>query len=643
MERRWSNYINRRFGTRILSKWIVLCFDVVITAFTYGLTYILRYNFNLELISFTQFAENALVTTIIFTIAFLGFQSYDGIIRHSGEADARRLVLAGMAATIGCLLISIAGREVDMINIILPASIAIIHASLNIAILLFSRYVIKVLFFQATRNQAAPITVLIYGAGRRGLSVLQALKRDSQHNYHVAAFLDDNAFKINKSLEGLKIHDSAKLPELLKRYHIQQLIISIHDPHPERKTAVVEACLQYQVMIKSVPPVDAWINGKLSTQQIRNFQIEDLLGREPIYLENEKIEHAFRGKTILITGAAGSIGGELVRQLLDYHPGKLLLLDQAESALYDLNMELYFKLKELKSSTEYIIADITHEHRLEEIFTKYQPQVVFHAAAYKHVPLMELNPVEAVEVNVLGTMHLVDLAIAHRVEQFIMISTDKAVNPTSVMGASKRAAEIYVQEKSTLTTSTRFITTRFGNVLGSNGSAVHYFNRQIEAGGPLTITHPEVTRYFMTIPEACQLVLEAAVMGRTSEIYMFDMGEPVKILDLATKMVLLSGLEPGKDIQFLFTGLRPGEKLHEELTHDDEDTLPTHHEKIRIAIPKPYPKSEFTLRLRALQSAVEKGFEQDVVSRLKQIVPEYISQNSAYTALDTPEHTAKAG
>lgn len=634
MERKISNYINRTFGTRILSKWIVLLFDVSITAFTYGIAYILRYNFHSEQIQFILYLEHTFYTVLLFTIAFIVFRSFDGIIRHSGEADAKKLMLACSTASAASIVLSLAGRQFNNPPLTLPVSITIIHAFLNITLLLFSRYVIKVLFYQATRNNAAPTAVIIYGAGRRGTQVMQVLKRDTQHNYQITAFLDDNPSKVDKTIEGVKIYPSEKLPELLKKVVVKELIISIQNPDNDKKEEVVNTCLNKHILIKSVSPVEDWINGNLSMRQIRNYAIEDLLGRDPIRLENNIATQAIAHKIIMVTGAAGSIGSEIVRQLVHYKPNKLILLDQAESDLYDLQMELYFKLKESDIQCDYIVADITNKNRMAELFAVNKPQMIFHAAAYKHVPLMEVNAREAIEVNIYGTVHIADLAVEHQVEKFVMISTDKAVNPTSVMGATKRAAEIYIQEKTRNAGNTVFITTRFGNVLGSNGSVVQYFKKQIDAGGPLTITHPEVTRYFMTIPEACQLVLEAAVMGKTSEIYMFDMGEPVKIVDLATKMAMLSGLEPGKDIAFVFTGLRPGEKLHEELMHANENTLPTHNAKIRIAHTSQYDSSAVLQHLEAMQVAVWSGNTSEGVRFLKKLVPEFLSQNSNFTALD---------
>ena len=637
MAPRWSSYINRKFGTRILSKWIVLCFDIMLTMFTYSMAYILRYNFNLEQISYTVYVQDMLLTTGVFFVSYISFKSYDGIIRHSGEADAKRLVLSGITATIICISLSIVGKQVENAGITLPISIAIIHSSINIALLLFSRYVIKVLFYQATRNNAVPIPVIIYGAGRRGIQVLQALRRDTEHNYQIQAFLDDNPSKFNKTIEGIRIFSSAKLPELLSRLVVKELIIGIHNPKPENKLEVVNVCLERQVIVKSVPPVEDWISNKLQARQIKSIDIEDLLGREPIRLQNDHIKNAIAGKTVLITGAAGSIGSELVRQIIEYQPGKLILIDQAESDLYDLKMELMFKLQHKQLAAQFIIADITHEDRIKHIFETTSPQLVFHAAAYKHVPLMEEHALEAIHVNIFGTIHIVNLSMAHQVERCVLISTDKAINPTSVMGATKRAAEIYIQEKSRTNSVTTFITTRFGNVLGSQGSVVHYFHKQIEAGGPLTITDPEVSRFFMTIPEACQLVLEAAVMGKTSEIYTFDMGEPVKILDLAKKMVLLSGLVPEKDIKFTFTGLRPGEKLHEEVIHADENTLPTHHDKIRIASTAPYPADQVEIILQHLYTALQRQEPTAAVRALKQLIPEYMSNNSGYSSLDRPD------
>lgn len=644
MTERWNNYINREFGTRILSRWVVFGFDIIITIFTYGVAYILRYNFNVAAISFKDYLGDTFLTTLLFGICFIGFKSFDGIIRHSGIADALRLIKAGLAATLLVIIISGLSKTYHFTPGILPVAIAIIHAALSISLLIFSRYGIKVFFYQANRHKITPIPVVIYGAGRRGLSVLQALKNDTNTNYSVIAFLDDNASKINKTIEGIKIYSSKKLSTLLGKYAVEELIIGINDIDVNRKNEVVAYCLENQISVKSVPPVTDWINGQLSLQQIKNINIEDLLGREPILLENENLKNNFSGKTILISGAAGSIGSEMVKQILKFQPGELILLDQAESALFDVKMDLFFKLSNINCSIVYVICDITNYKRLEQIITNYKPQIIFHAAAYKHVPLMEQNVIEAIDVNIFGTKNLVDLAIANAVEKFVMISTDKAVNPTNVMGATKRAAEIYVQDKSKDTSiKTVFTTTRFGNVLGSNGSVVNYFSKQIEAGGPLTITHPEVTRYFMTIAEACQLVLEAATMGKTSELYLFDMGEPVKIIDLARKMVLLSGLEPEKDIPFIFTGLRPGEKLHEELLNTNENTLPTHHHKIKIAITTQYPSEVVQTHINNLKLALNSGDMIQAVTSLKAFIPEFISKNSDFETLDQSPKTEISG
>ncbi len=631
-----SNYINKKFGTRILSKWIVLGFDIIITIVAYIISYVLRFNFNINSISFSDFINHTIVTTIVFTLTFLLFKTYDGIIRHSGIADAVRLIKAGIAAIIICVTISFIARNTDSDFAALSSSIAIIHVTSTISILVFSRYVVRVLFFQSTKININPIPVLIYGAGRRGTNVLTALRNDNSKNYLVEGFLDDNESKINKTLEGIRIFPSGKIKDLIERFNIKELIIGIHVLDNSKKNSVIELCLEKGVNVKYVPPVDDWINGKLSLHQIRNFNIEDLLGREPISFENEQVKNEIFNKVILVTGAAGSIGSELVKQLISFKPSKIILVDQAESPLYDLHMELFFRIENIPEITlEFIVCDITNRKRITQIFNAYLPEIVFHAAAYKHVPLMELNPLESVHINLFGSKILIDLSCDFKVKKFIMISTDKAVNPTNVMGASKRAAEIYLQEKAMhQNNKTIFITTRFGNVLGSSGSVVNYFKKQIESGGPLTITHPDVTRYFMTIPEACKLVLEAATMGKSSEIYLFDMGAPVKILDLAIKMVLLSGLKPEKDIKFIYTGLRSGEKLHEELLNNNENTLPTHHHKIKIALTTQKDSYIIQLLLEQIWNALQEGDSDKVVAGLKEMIPEYISQNSKYALFD---------
>jgi len=493
------------------------------------------------------------------------------------------------------------------------------------------RVVIKIAYLELINPTGARNKVIIIGAGEAGLITKRALDRDLGIRYKVISFIDEDKNKIGKKLEGVDISGLEKLGELLATNEIDNIIISVQHLRPEKKQFIFEACLPYKTNVSSVPPVSSWIDGELSYNQIKNIKIEDLLERDEIKLDNEGIQKELNGKIIMVTGASGSIGSELVRQMLNFNPAKIILIDQAESAMFDLEVELSAKYN--YKNFEIAIADICNEVRMDHAFRLFKPQMVYHAAAYKHVPMMENNPSEALYTNVKGTKIIADLSIKYGIEKFIMISTDKAVNPTNVMGASKRIAEIYVQALSRKG-KTSFITTRFGNVLGSNGSVVTLFKKQIEQGGPLTVTHPEVIRYFMTIPEACRLVLEAGMMGKGGEIYLFDMGKPVRIIDLARKMIQLSGLEIDRDIKIKFTGLRPGEKLYEELLNDAENTLPTYHPQIMIGKVREY---DFEPVSKEIDELIELFRNQDnmaIVKKMKKIVPEFKSKNSEFEKLD---------
>jgi FlaA1/EpsC-like NDP-sugar epimerase len=509
--------------------------------------------------------------------------------------------------------------------------------------LIFTRIFIKLLYNNILRKEKGEINVLIYGAGDSGIIVKNTLAQRAVSGYKVVGFIDEDLGKIGKTLERVDIYAPRDITsEFIQKKNIEEIIFSIQNIEPLKKKEVLDELLKLGVVLKNIPPVDHWIQGKLNFGQIQRVKIEDLLQREAIKLDNPRIKEIVFGKTILVTGAAGSIGSELVRQLIVYNPAKLILIDQAETPLFELMLELRKKHPKLNGTLVYFIADVSNQKRMEAIFDEIKPMMVFHAAAYKHVPMMEDHPMEAVRVNIFGTRILADLSVKHKVETFVMISTDKAVKPTNVMGASKRFAEMYCQAMANENgKTTHFITTRFGNVLGSNGSVIKIFRKQIESGGPVSVTHPDITRFFMTIPEACQLVIEASVMGENSEIFIFDMGEPVKILDLAKKMIILAGYEPDKDIMIEFTGLRPGEKLYEELLDTgSEDVVQTYHPKIMIGKVSWNTSESMLVFLRELQDALTTGDHRKMVSVLKKAIPEYISKNSVYESLDVVQQEA---
>ena len=514
----------------------------------------------------------------------------------------------------------------------ISGSIIYIHLMLNILFLIGSKLFVKSLYNSLMQDVEQKKRVLIYGAGSSGMLAYDAITNDPKNSQEVVAFIDDNERKIGKKINTLTVYSLDRITtNFIEKHTIEDVVISIQNIEPSRLLEISSSLFELGLKVKIVPPVQNWINGDLSIGQIKDVNIEDLLGREPISIVNPALVHEYENQIIFITGAAGSIGSEIARKTTNYAYKKLILIDIAESPLYELQQE--FIQKGVKNFTV-IVADVRDNKRMDNLFNTYRPKIIFHAAAYKHVPLMENNPYEAVSVNIVGTRNMASLAVKHGVNKFVLISTDKAVNPTNVMGATKRIAELNVnclQGKG----QTRFITTRFGNVLGSSGSVIPLFKKQIENGGPLTVTHQDITRYFMTISEACQLVLEAATMGNGGEIFVFDMGESVKIFDLAKNMIILSGLRYPEDIDIKITGLRPGEKIYEELLADGENTRPTYHEKIMIAKTKPINIETVSENIEKLCKVNSKVQNLEVVSLIKQILPEYISNNSKFEVLDS--------
>ncbi len=613
-------------------RWIIFLIDIITCLFTLTLAYLLRFNF--ASIPQSEISTFPLVFAFMIgtrAISFLVWKTYSGIVRYTSSKDAQRIFIATTITSLFFALTNLITYFFISKSFVVPYSIIVIEYMATTFLLISLRLIFKAIYLEVKNPSRTKTNVIIFGAGESGIITKRTLDRDAGMKYKVLAFIDDDSKKWGKQIEGVNISGQKKLEELLKAGNVAHLIISIQNITAVKKEEIVNACLKYNTKTLNVPPVSSWINGELSFKQIKKIRIEDLLERSEISLDQENIKKQIFDKIILVTGAAGSIGSELVRQLSHFNPRKIILVDSAESPLYELELEI--KNMFHMCSCEFYIADVRDKARMESIFNKIAPDIVYHAAAYKHVPLMEFHPLEAVHTNVVGTKIVADISVKYRVEKFIMVSTDKAVNPTNVMGASKRIAEMYVQSLSQ-TSKTRFITTRFGNVLGSNGSVIQLFRQQIEKGGPVTVTHPDITRFFMTIPEACQLVLEASDMGKGGEIFVFDMGQSVKISVLAKRMIQLAGLTIGRDIQIAYTGLRPGEKLFEELLATKENTLPTHNPKILVGKVIEYDIKEIKLKIESLTSLIQKQDNILIVKKMKEIVPEFISRNSTYEELD---------
>ncbi len=619
------------FSKTLIPRWIIFIGDILICIFSVLLAFLLRFNFSIPYEE--RITIPLILTYVVFirAISFWVFKTYSGIIRHTSSPDIIKIFLAVLSGSLIFSVTNVITYYSGYGKFFIPFSIVVIDFITATFSLAGARVLIKTIYYEWMQPGRDLKSVIIFGAGEGGVIATRALLRDAGTKYKILAFLDDDTAKMGKKLENIPIYHSNKLEQLLKNNNVAHLILSTHKIPVTRKNEIAELCLAYGTKILEVPPLDRWINGELSFKQIRRVNIEDLLGRETVVIENEKIRKLHTGKNIMITGAAGSIGSELVKQISTLPYNLLLLTDQAETPLFHLELEMTADLK--NNNYKFFIADICDATIMENLFNDYRPDIIYHAAAYKHVPVMENNPYEAVYTNVYGTKIIADLALKYNVEKFVMISTDKAVNPTSVMGASKRIAEMYIQSLNAKN-KTKFVTTRFGNVLGSNGSIIPLFKEQIEKGGPLTITHPEVTRYFMTIPEACQLVLEAGSMGNGGEIFLFDMGKSIKILDLAKKMIKLSSLTLGKDIQIVYTGLRPGEKLYEELLADKENTIPTHHPRIMIANIIRHDPQIIEKEIEELLNMLKVNDTFLLVKKMKEIVPEFISNNSIFEKLD---------
>lgn len=625
-----------------IPRWFILLFDVGLCAIAYVAAVVTRYSLGVPDTFFYAALSVIPIVLLVKLITIYSFRLHNFVLRHTSVQDGLRIFLSMFVAFLVLFIVdSVYSYFPQNENHLLPFGVLFLDFFFSMFFLGSYRAFIKLVFIRmSSHSDTQKVPYIIFGAGSAGLTTKRKLEQESSEGIKVVAFIDDVEGSQRKLLEGVKIYDSYDLESVITRLNVKQLVIADTEISISKKQEIIERCLNQNVIVRTVPPVNKWINGELSFKQMKQVRIEDLIERDIIQLNKDAIGRQVNGKVVMVTGAGGSIGSEMVRQLLNFKPAKLVCLDSSEIKLYELDAEI----RDLHPSAadtfaEIVIADVTNLSRMEKVFEAFKPQILYHAAAYKHVPLMEDNPSEAVRVNVSGTKILADLSLKHKVEKFVMVSTDKAVNPTNVMGASKRIAEIYVQalsedQKRQNIDSTKFITTRFGNVLGSSGSVIPKFRKQIEEGGPITVTHPDITRYFMTIPEACQLVLEAGNMGKGGEIYIFDMGKSTKIVDLARKMVKLSGLQLGKDIQIVYTGLRPGEKIFEELLNDNENTLPTHHEKIMIGKVRQYNFQEVSERLSALIESYNTQDNMVIVGKMKAIVPEFLSKNSIFESLD---------
>ena len=613
------------------SKWLVLGIDLILVVITFFLSYFVRFNFTLNF-DLNQFVIQIPLLLIITTFAFLITGSFQGLIRHTGFTDVVNIFKSTMLMSFILTASVLANKGIDVLpGFTIPLSIIVMHAIFSFVVLCGLRLLYKIVFNYFSSIMSDSKNIMIYGASDSGIMTYNAMLNATNTAYNIVSFIDDDIKKQGKVINGVPIISYAKITnDYIESNLIDEIVLASQSINSNKLISLVDNFINSDIKITKVPPFEKWMNGELNVSQIKQFQIEDLLGRAPIQIDNPNLLNEFRGETVLVTGAAGSIGSELINQLSNFDVKHLILVDQAESPLYDVQQNLK---RDGKHNYTAIVADIRDGLRIDTIFQTYKPTIVFHAAAYKHVPLMEKAPYEAIKINVNGTKLLADTASRYNVKKLVFISTDKAVNPTSVMGATKRIAEMYIsclQKES----KTKFITTRFGNVLGSNGSVIPLFKKQIDAGSSLTLTHKDITRFFMTIPEASQLVLEAGTMGKGGEIFIFDMGESVKIYDLAKNMIKLSGLRYPEDIDIKITGLRPGEKLYEELLANGENTLSTYHKKILISKTRELDYARIKADIEEL-CLTNRFQNNNIVMKMKSLIPEYKSNNSEYEKFDT--------
>ena len=632
-----KKFVRRYLSVNVLPIWMILAMDVVMIGLSLLLAYALRYDFSSQVLDSATMWRTMWLTMIVSLVFFKMFRTYSSVLRLSSFVDIARIFVALFVSYTAVALACMVAPLVTDIRLA-PVNVILMAFIINFALMASSRVIVKMMFETIKAGGSSQTNIFIYGAKEAGVNIAKSLRVSMRERYRLRGFIADEPDLYDKLIMGVRVFpNDENLFDILAQKGVKTIIVSPAKRNELKKEENLDRFLKHNIKLLTAPPLSEWNQRGLESGDIKEIQIEDLLQRDPIQIDIRKVASHLEGKRVMITGAAGSIGSEIMRQVATFNPYKLILVDQAETPLHDIRLELMDKWRNLDAET--IVADIANQTRMEAIFEEFRPQYIFHAAAYKHVPMMEDNVSESIQTNVAGTRILADLAVKYKAEKFVMISTDKAVNPTNVMGCSKRICEIYVQSLAKKLQKegghvTQFITTRFGNVLGSNGSVIPRFKDQIRRGGPVTVTHPEIIRYFMTIPEACRLVLEAGSMGNGGEIYIFDMGKPVKIVDLAKRMISLSGRT---DVKIEFTGLRHGEKLYEELLNVKELTKPTYHEKIMIATVREYDYDEVKDRIQHLIDVSYSYDQMKIVAAMKDLVPEFISKNSCFEALDKKE------